>query len=171
MHGHKPTHIGQCRSSLDLGCPLFLSLSSWSHTAFRSGLRGGQSMTVSVLSAVFLFKYDFTWSLSCWKVNLQLSLMSWALWTRFVRRISLYFAPFSFPSTQWWLSFWKFLPSYTGSLELDLWRCQSFLVHLSYQASSPPDCSVLHCPAPGGAQGPLHQRKVWQWVWGFHPDT
>ena len=24
---------------------------------------------------------------------------------------------------------------------------------------------VGHCPAPGS---PLHQRKVWQWVWGFH---
>ena len=38
-------------------------------------------------------------SLSCWKVNLQLSLPSRMLWTRFSLRISLYFAPFSFPST------------------------------------------------------------------------
>ena len=65
-------------SSLDLVCLLFLSLSRWSHTAsiiFRSGLCGGQSMTVSVLSAVFLSKYDFTalavclGLLSCWKIN------------------------------------------------------------------------------------------------------
>ena len=50
-------------SSLDLGYPLFLSLSRKSHTAsviFKSGLCRGQSMTVSVLSAVFLSKYYFT---------------------------------------------------------------------------------------------------------------
>ena len=44
-------------SSLDLGCLWFLSLSRWSHTTsriFRSGLCGDQSMTVSVLSAVFV---------------------------------------------------------------------------------------------------------------------
>ena len=38
-------------------------LSSWSSTAstiFRSGLGRGQSITINVLSAVFLSKYDFT---------------------------------------------------------------------------------------------------------------
>ncbi len=38
-------------------------------------------------------------SLSCRKVNLRPSLRSWALWNRFSLMISLYFAPFSFPST------------------------------------------------------------------------
>ena len=38
-------------------------------------------------------------SLSCWKVNHRLSLGSWALWTKFSLRISLCFAPSSFPST------------------------------------------------------------------------
>ena len=38
------------------------------------------------------------WSLSCWKVNLCPSLRSWALWSRCSSRISLYFAPFIFPS-------------------------------------------------------------------------
>ncbi len=38
-------------------------------------------------------------SSSCWKINLWPSLRSWALWNRFSLRISLYFAPFSFPST------------------------------------------------------------------------
>ena len=38
-------------------------------------------------------------SLSYWKVNLQPSLRTRALWSRFLLRISLYFAPFSFPST------------------------------------------------------------------------
>ncbi len=37
-------------------------------------------------------------SLSCWKVNLRLSLKSWALWRRFLSRISLYLAAFIFPS-------------------------------------------------------------------------
>lgn len=27
------------------------------------------------------------------------------------------------------------------------------------------------CCAPGGTQEPLHQRRVWRWVQGFHPDT
>ena len=36
---------------------------------------------------------------SCWKVNLRPSPRSWALWTRFSLRISLYIALFSFPST------------------------------------------------------------------------
>ena len=36
--------------------------------------------------------------LSCWKVNLRPSLWSCALWSRFSSRISLYFAPFIFPS-------------------------------------------------------------------------
>ena len=35
--------------------------------------------------------------LSCCKVNLQPSLRSWALWSRFSSRISLYFPPFIFP--------------------------------------------------------------------------
>ena len=35
----------------------------------------------------------FKGSLSCWKVNLRPSLRSWALWSRFSSRISLYFAP------------------------------------------------------------------------------
>ena len=59
-------------SSLDLGCPLFISLSRWSHTAsiiFRSGPCGGQSMTVNVLSVVFLSKYDFTGISSGWSVT------------------------------------------------------------------------------------------------------
>ena len=37
-------------------------------------------------------------SLSCWKVNLRPSLRSWGLWSRFSSGISLYFAPFIFPS-------------------------------------------------------------------------
>jgi hypothetical protein len=37
-------------------------------------------------------------SLSWWKVNLRPSLRSWALSSRFLSRISLYFAPFIFPS-------------------------------------------------------------------------
>ncbi len=37
-------------------------------------------------------------SLSCWKVNLRPSLRSWALWRRFLSRISLYLAAFIFPS-------------------------------------------------------------------------
>lgn len=37
-------------------------------------------------------------SLSCWKVNLHPSRRSWALWSRCSSRISLYFAPFIFPS-------------------------------------------------------------------------
>ena len=37
-------------------------------------------------------------SLSCWKVNLRSSLRFWSLWSRFSSRISLYFAPFIFPS-------------------------------------------------------------------------
>ena len=37
-------------------------------------------------------------SLSCSKVNLCPSLRSWALWSRFSSRMSLYFAPFNFPS-------------------------------------------------------------------------
>lgn len=37
--------------------------------------------------------------LSWWKINLRSSLRSWAPWNRFSLRISLYFAPFSFPST------------------------------------------------------------------------
>ena len=37
-------------------------------------------------------------SLSCWMVNLRPRLRSWALWSRFSSRISLYFAPFIFPS-------------------------------------------------------------------------
>ncbi len=37
-------------------------------------------------------------SLSCWNVNLRPRLRSWALWNRFSLRISLSFAPFSFPS-------------------------------------------------------------------------
>jgi hypothetical protein len=37
-------------------------------------------------------------SLPCWKVNLCASLRSWALWSRFSSGISLYFAPFLFPS-------------------------------------------------------------------------
>ena len=39
-------------------------------------------------------------SCSCWKVNLRPSVRSGALWTRFSLRTSLYFAQFSFPSTQ-----------------------------------------------------------------------
>ena len=37
-------------------------------------------------------------SLSCWKVNFHPSLRSCALWIRYSSRISLYFAPFIFPS-------------------------------------------------------------------------
>jgi hypothetical protein len=37
-------------------------------------------------------------SLSCWKVNLNPSLRSWGLWSRFSSRISLYFSPFIFTS-------------------------------------------------------------------------
>ena len=56
-----------------LVCLIFLSLFRWSHTAsiiFRSGLCGGQSMTVSVLSALFLSKYDFT-ALAVWLGSLS----------------------------------------------------------------------------------------------------
>lgn len=28
-----------------------------------------------------------------------------------------------------------------------------------------------HCPASGGTKGPLHQRKVRQWLWGFYLGT
>ena len=35
-------------------------------------------------------------SLSCWMVKLRTNLRSWALWSRFSWRISLYFAPFIF---------------------------------------------------------------------------
>jgi hypothetical protein len=37
-------------------------------------------------------------SLSCWKLNLRPNLRTWVLWSRFSSRISLYFAPLSFPS-------------------------------------------------------------------------
>ena len=37
-------------------------------------------------------------SLFCWKVNFYPNLRSWVLWSRFSSRISLYFAPFIFPS-------------------------------------------------------------------------
>ncbi len=61
---------------------------------FKSGIWLGHSRTFTELSlshsCVALVVY--LGSLSFWKVNLRLSLRSWALWNRF-------FAPFSFPST------------------------------------------------------------------------
>lgn len=92
-------------SSSNLGCLLFLSLSRWFHTAsiiFRVGPWGGQSMTLRILSAVFLTKYDFTAAalclrlLPCWNINLLLircfpEVMAWWIKTR------LYFSAFHDP--------------------------------------------------------------------------
>ncbi len=67
---------------------------------FKSGLWLDHSRTVTEL----LWRHSFVilavclGSLSCWKVNLRPSLRSWALWRRFSSRISLYLAPFIFPS-------------------------------------------------------------------------
>ena len=64
-------------SSLEFGC---LFLSRWSHTAsiiFRSGLSGGQSMTVGVLSAVFLTIYDFTELAVCSNQELSKKIAWW----------------------------------------------------------------------------------------------
>ncbi len=68
---------------------------------FKSGLWLGPSRTFKVLplSHHCVALAVCLGSLSCWKVNLQPSLRSWALWNWFSLRISLYFDPFSFPST------------------------------------------------------------------------
>ncbi len=66
---------------------------------FKSGLWLGHSITVTELwSHSFVILAVCLASLSCWKVNLQPSLRSWALWRRFSSRISLYLAAFIFPS-------------------------------------------------------------------------
>ncbi len=67
---------------------------------FKSGLWLGHSRTVTELlwSHSFVILAVCLGSLSCWKVNLRPSLMSWALWRRFSSRISLYLAAFIFPS-------------------------------------------------------------------------
>ncbi len=63
---------------------------------FKSGLWLGHSRTVTELlwSHSFVILAVCLGSLSCWKVNLQPSLRSWALWRRFSSRISLSFRPF-----------------------------------------------------------------------------
>ncbi len=67
---------------------------------FKSGLWLGHSRTVTELlwSHSFIILAVCLGSLSCWKVNLQPGLRSWALWRRFSSRISLYLAAFIFPS-------------------------------------------------------------------------
>ncbi len=67
---------------------------------FKSGLWLGHSRTVTELlwSHSFVILAVCLGSLSCWKVNLRPSLRSWALWRRFLSRISLYLATFIFPS-------------------------------------------------------------------------
>ena len=67
---------------------------------FRSGLWLGQSRMVTELfrSHSFVILAVCLGSLSCWKVNLQPSLRSRALWKRFSSRISLYLAAFIVPS-------------------------------------------------------------------------
>lgn len=110
LPSHGTTHIlssfGLKQSSGILCWVLFLS--KWSNTAsimFRSGLWGDQSITVSELSAVSLFKYEFTalavclWSLSCWKrkpfpIRCFPEGMDWLF------KIGLYFSAFMLPSIQ-----------------------------------------------------------------------
>ena len=67
---------------------LFLGLSRDHSRTFRD-LAGSYSYVVLAVCLGLL---------SCWRVNLHPSLRSGALWSRFYSRISLYFAPFIFPS-------------------------------------------------------------------------
>ena len=67
---------------------------------FKSGLWLGHSRTFRNLSLSYscVVLAVCLGLLSCWKVNLHPSLRSWTLWSRFSSRISLYIAPFIFPS-------------------------------------------------------------------------
>ena len=55
--------------------------------------------------------------MSCWKVHLRPSLRSWELWSWFSSRISLYFAPFIFPSIL------TSLPIPAAETSLTAWCC------------------------------------------------
>ena len=78
---------------------IFMSLQR-SSIRFKFGLLLGHSSTFKDLSqsSSCVVLAVCLWSLSCYKVNLRPCLRSWALWSRFSSMISLYFAPFIFPS-------------------------------------------------------------------------
>ena len=69
-------------------------------SGLKSGLWLVHSRTFRDLSQIHSCVILAVWlgSLSCWKVNLHPIMRSWALWSRFSSRISLYFALFIFPS-------------------------------------------------------------------------
>ena len=107
-YSHEPSWVWLCK----LGTPVFGEFNPFISAdilkiclqrcsiGFKSGLWQGCSRTFRDLSrshccvvlAVCLG------SLSCWKVNLHPSRRTWALWSRFSSRITLYFALFIFPS-------------------------------------------------------------------------
>ena len=62
---------------------------------FKSGIWLGHSRTFRNLSRSHSC---IVLAVSCWKVNVHPSLRSWAFWSRFSSRISLYFALFIFAS-------------------------------------------------------------------------
>ena len=94
------SHILLCRSSQDCPCTAIFRSFQRCSTGFKSGLWLGHARTFWDLSWSQSCVVLAVWlgSLSCWKVNLHPSLRSWALWSRFPSRNSLYFAPFIFPS-------------------------------------------------------------------------
>ena len=66
-----------------------------------------------------------------------------------------------------WYITWRYITSHRGSMEFRFIQWHQCLHHPGPAYTLWPH-EAGRCPAPGGTRGPMHQRKVWQPLWGFY---